>query len=101
MRFDQNWPYDQPDPHDARKSKTFINAHGVEQGTCVHLGNCDIGCDVNARNTLDLNYLAVAEKTGRGRPAAASRHAHRAAIAGGYRVDFDRIDAGDAACRSR
>ena len=32
---------------------------GVEQGTCVHLGNCDIGCDVDARNTLDRNYLPL------------------------------------------
>ena len=35
-----------------------------KQGTCVHLGNCDIGCDVGARNTLDLNYLARAEQHG-------------------------------------
>ena len=34
----------------------------VEQGTCIHLGNCDIGCDVNARNTPDRNYIAWAEK---------------------------------------
>ncbi|MEX2446350.1 MAG: GMC family oxidoreductase, partial [Dehalococcoidia bacterium] len=38
--------------------------HGQEQGTCIHLGNCDIGCDVLAKNTLDLNYLARAEAHG-------------------------------------
>jgi cholesterol oxidase len=30
----------------------------------VHLGECDLGCPVNARNTLDLNYLAVAKQKG-------------------------------------
>jgi cholesterol oxidase len=74
-------------------SKTFVNAEGREQGTCVHLGNCDIGCDVNARNTLDLNYLARAEAKG-----AEVRALHLVrAIApdpDGYRVTFDRIEAG-------
>lgn len=64
VRFDEAWRYDLPEAHDARHSKKAPNAFGVEQGTCVHLGNCDIGCDVNARNTLDLNYLAGAERAG-------------------------------------
>ncbi len=64
VSFDPGWSYEAPDPHDPAKSKTFVNAEGREQGTCVHLGNCDIGCDVNARNTLDLNYLARAEAKG-------------------------------------
>ena len=46
------------DAVDARHSRRFVNAQGVEQGTCVHLANCDIGCDVDAKNTLDRNYLA-------------------------------------------
>jgi cholesterol oxidase len=40
------------------------NEYGVLQGECYHCGNCDIGCDVNARNTLDTNYLPRAEKRG-------------------------------------
>jgi cholesterol oxidase len=62
VRFDDHWTYDLPDPHNASHSVKAPNAFGVEQGTCVHLGNCVIGCDVNARNTLDLNYLAGAER---------------------------------------
>lgn len=27
------------------------------QGTCVHCGNCVIGCEHDAKNTLDKNYL--------------------------------------------
>jgi cholesterol oxidase len=64
VRFDPNWSYSQQDPHDHAKSVTGPNIHGVQQGTCVHLGECDLGCPVNARNTLDLNYLAVAKQKG-------------------------------------
>ena len=49
-------------------AERFVNAQGVEQGTCVHLANCDIGCDVDAKNTLDRNYLALAETQRRRRP---------------------------------
>lgn len=74
-------------------SKPWINPHGVQQGTCVHCGNCDIGCQVKAKNTLDLNYLAVAERHG-----AEIRPLHLAMmvepIDGGYRVHFDRLDGG-------
>jgi cholesterol oxidase len=62
VTFDPGFTYAQDDPHNPAKSKRFTNAQGVEQGTCVHLGNCDIGCDVDAKNTLDRNYIPWAEK---------------------------------------
>ncbi|MBV8773269.1 MAG: GMC family oxidoreductase [Deltaproteobacteria bacterium] len=37
---------------------------GVPQQACVYCGNCMLGCHVHAKNTLDLNYLALAEKNG-------------------------------------
>lgn len=40
------------------------NKFGVPQAACVHCGECDMGCNVGAKNTLDLNYLAVAERHG-------------------------------------
>jgi cholesterol oxidase len=93
VSFDPKWNYDLPEPHNPLLSKTFVNAEGREQGTCVHLGNCDIGCDVNARNTLDLNYLARAETCGADvRPLHIVRSI--APDAAGYRVDFDRIENG-------
>ncbi len=91
VSFDPGWNYGLEDAVDARHSRRFVNAQGVEQGTCVHLANCDIGCDVDAKNTLDRNYLAIAEKHGAEvRP----HHLVRSIepIAGGYRVHFDRID---------
>jgi len=90
VRFDTDWRYDLADAHSPSHSREQTNVVGVKQGTCVHLGNCDIGCDVNARNTLDLNYLKGAEDSG-----AEIRPYHLARkitpIAGGYEIDFDEI----------
>jgi len=93
VSFSPDWGYEVDDPFNPKHSKTFVNAHGQQQGTCIHLGNCDIGCDVRAKNTLDLNYLARAEQIG-----AEIRALHLVRLiepdAGGYRVVFDRIDKG-------
>jgi cholesterol oxidase len=93
VSFDPEWGYDRPDPHNPRESKPFINGQGQPQGTCIHLGNCDIGCDVRAKNTLDLNYLAAAEAAG-----AEIRPLHRARFVRpmptGYEVVFDRVGNG-------
>src|SRR6185369_2027228 len=61
VNFDPAWTYAKDFANGAAATVTKPNAHGAEQGTCVHLGNCDIGCDVHAKNTLDRNYLYVAE----------------------------------------
>jgi len=41
-----------------------INRQGSLQSGCVYCGNCMLGCHVHAKNTLDLNYIALAEKNG-------------------------------------
>lgn len=91
VTFDPDWNYSLEDPHNVKLSKKFINPQGQEQGTCVQLGNCDIGCEVKAKNTLDLNYIPLAEKHH-----AEVRPLHLVRcitpINGGYRVLFDRID---------
>ena len=93
VSFDPNWSYNQDDPHNIAKSKPFVNAQGVKQGTCVHLGNCDIGCEVDARNTLDRNYIPAAEKKGAEvRPLTLVTNIEP--VNGGYRVSFDRLDTG-------
>ena len=93
VSFCPDWKYDQPDPFNFAKSRRFVNQHGVEQGTCIHLGNCDIGCDVDAKNTLDKNYIPWAEKHG-----AQVRPLHQVTniepLSGGYRVSFDQLKAG-------
>jgi cholesterol oxidase len=93
VTFDPAWTYQQPNPHDPAKSKTVTNAQGQTQGTCVHLGDCDIGCPVRARNTLDLNYIPIAEKHGAiVKPLHLVRHIRP--IAEGYSVSADEIAGG-------
>ncbi|WP_437594665.1 FAD-dependent oxidoreductase [Sorangium sp. So ce1000] len=40
------------------------NKFGVLQGGCVDCGDCTIGCVHRSKNTLDMNYLPVAERAG-------------------------------------
>lgn len=93
VSFDPEYRYERTDPHSPAHARHFVNAHGRPQGTCVHCGNCDIGCPVQAKNTLDLNYLAEAERHG-----AEIRPLHRVGrltpLDGGYRVDFERLEEG-------
>ena len=93
VTFNPEWNYGLPDPFNDRHSKTWTNAQGQQQGTCVHCGNCDIGCQVKAKNTLDLNYLPWAEKHG-----AEVRPLHLvyniSQDRGRYWVHFNRIDRG-------
>ena len=37
------------------------NRYGALQTSCVYCAECDIGCNYHSKNTLDLNYLFVAE----------------------------------------
>ncbi|MEX2376008.1 MAG: GMC family oxidoreductase N-terminal domain-containing protein, partial [Dehalococcoidia bacterium] len=94
VTFDPEWHYGLDQPFEARHSKTWTNEHGREQGTCIHLANCDIGCDVLAKNTLDLNYLARAENLGTEiRPLHQVSHVEPE-TSGGYRVHYRRIEDG-------
>ncbi|MBV8137649.1 MAG: GMC family oxidoreductase [Deltaproteobacteria bacterium] len=67
---------------------------GISQQACVYCGNCMLGCHLHAKNTLDLNYLAVAEKNG-----AEILPLHEARVieqnsdpANSYKVGFRRFD---------
>jgi len=42
----------------------FFNGEGPERTTCTACGGCIMGCRFRAKNTLDLNYLYLAEKHG-------------------------------------
>jgi cholesterol oxidase len=93
VNFDDDWHYGLPDPHNVSHSKKKPNPQGQEQGTCVHLGNCDIGCDVKAKNTLDLTYIPCAEMHhAEVRPLHIVRSISPADS--GYQVNFDRIEKG-------
>jgi cholesterol oxidase len=40
------------------------NKFGVSQRGCTYCGECCIGCNFHAKNTLDLNYLTIARSKG-------------------------------------
>ncbi|HEX5726884.1 MAG TPA: GMC oxidoreductase [Longimicrobiaceae bacterium] len=85
VRFAKDFPA--PDPR--RDTGERFLAEGQKQ--CVHCGNCDLGCQENAKNTLDFNYLKRARAAG-----AEVRSLHQVEyvepIKGGYRVHFWVID---------
>ena len=69
------------------------NPHGgVPQSACDYSGNCMLGCMLHAKNTLDLNYLPLAERHG-----AEVLPLHRVYkiepfADRGYTISFERID---------
>lgn len=73
---------------------------GVPQQPCDYSGDCMIGCATHAKNSLDLNYLALAEEHGTEvyplHEVLGIAPAQRGA---GYRVSYERI-AGDAATKA-
>ena len=52
-----------------------VNAYGALQTACTYCAECNIGCNLHAKNTLDLNYLHRAE------------HAHGATILSDHLVE--------------
>ena len=62
IRFpaDASAPLTEPPPP-PREETLPLNRYGRPQGPCVRCGACDFGCRYGAKNTLDRNYLAVAE----------------------------------------
>lgn len=94
IKFDPNYAYDASREPRAEDSVMKPNADGLEQGFCVHLGACVLGCPVEARNTLALNYIPRAEKKGAEvRPLHIVRNIEPTSE--GYRVHFDRIEQGN------
>lgn len=42
----------------------YFNGAGPDRSGCIHCGGCMVGCRHNAKNTLDKNYLYLAERYG-------------------------------------
>lgn len=93
IAFRKDLKLDPAHPPTEADSVEHVNKHGAKQGTCIHAGICDFGCPVKAKNTLDVNYLYIAERKGAEiRPL----HLVRQIVPQGsrYRVAFDRIENG-------
>jgi len=65
----------------------FFGGEGPERTGCTHCGGCMTGCRVGAKNTLDQNYLHLAEKRGLRIVSDTEVTAVRARPEGGYRVE--------------
>ncbi|MDE0261429.1 MAG: GMC oxidoreductase [Bryobacterales bacterium] len=94
VSFDPDYrPSELDDPTDQAHAKSFTNRFGRQQRTCIDLGHCDRGGRVQAKNTLNLNYLARATNMGTEIPPlpmarAIERQGNQ------WRIRFERIDQG-------
>ena len=57
-------PNDAPVPGAPIPTPSFGNLHGRPRTTCRLCGECDIGCNDGAKNTLDHTYLSAAAHHG-------------------------------------
>ena len=53
-----------PPPYRTLPEAPYGNLHGAERYACVLCGECDIGCNLGAKNTLDHTYLSAAAHLG-------------------------------------
>jgi choline dehydrogenase-like flavoprotein len=62
IKFPERPQPNEPNPPTPQPERDLQrNRHGRHQGECERCGACDVGCRYGAKNTLDRNYLAVAE----------------------------------------
>jgi cholesterol oxidase len=74
--------------------RPWLNPDQYAPNTCVHCGNCVIGCVRGAKKTLDQNYLLKAEEQGAEiRPLSLVTHIEEGHD-GGWRVNYLDVDAG-------
>jgi cholesterol oxidase len=67
----------------------YFDGQGPTRTGCNRCGGCMIGCRNNAKNSLDKNYLYLAEKRGLEIQANARVVAVRRLAAGGYEIDVE------------
>jgi cholesterol oxidase len=73
----------------------YGNLHGRQRSTCRLCGECNIGCNDGAKNTLDHNYLSAAQHHGADLRTGHEVRAIRPRPGGGYEVDYVRHDLAD------
>jgi cholesterol oxidase len=71
------------------------NLHGVPRYTCRLVGECDIGCNLGAKNTLDLTYLSEAKRHGAEIRTRCEVRSLAPREGGGYRVRYVEHDPAD------
>jgi cholesterol oxidase len=66
----------------------YGNLHGVPRTTCRLCGECDIGCNDGAKNSLDHTYLSAARHHGASLRTLHEVRAIRPRAGGGYQVSY-------------
>ncbi|WLQ05265.1 GMC oxidoreductase [Arthrobacter oryzae] len=74
-----------------------VHGEGTVRTTCTLSGECDIGCNTGAKNTLDHNYLSAAKTAGADIRTHHDVRGIRPLPAGGYEVRYVVHDPADAA----
>ena len=79
------------------------NLHDRDRVTCQLCGECDVGCNFGAKNTLDYNYLTHAKHHGAEIRTLADVRTLEPREGGGYSVEYAALDeeAGDAEANGR
>ncbi|GAA4083206.1 GMC family oxidoreductase [Actinomadura miaoliensis] len=67
---------------------SYGNVHGVQRRTCRLCGECDIGCNDGAKNSLDHTYLSAAAFHGADLRTEHEVKGFRPRPGGGYEVDY-------------
>lgn len=65
----------------------YFDGQGPDRVGCIHCGACMTGCRVGAKNTLDRNYLYLAERLGVRIEPETEVTALRPRSGGGYRIE--------------
>ncbi|MBI2839524.1 MAG: GMC family oxidoreductase [Acidobacteria bacterium] len=73
---------------DVEVDDPYFDGQGPRRKGCTHCGACMIGCRIGAKNTLDKNYLYLAEKIGTRVVAETQVELIEPLAGGGYRVHW-------------
>lgn len=73
---------------DPSRPQRVVNAAGFTQSTCVHCGECMLGCPNTAKTTLDLTYVTAALQAGAELRALAEVVAVGESRCGGYELRY-------------
>ncbi|MBT2595464.1 GMC oxidoreductase [Arthrobacter sp. ISL-72] len=73
-----------------------VHGEGAVRTTCTLSGECDIGCNAGAKNTLDHNYISAAKAAGADIRTHHDVRGIRPLAAGGYEVRYVIHDPADA-----
>jgi cholesterol oxidase len=83
----------QPPVPGQRIEEELRNLHDRDRVTCQLCGECDVGCNFGAKNTLDYNYLTHAKHHGAEIQTLADVRTLEPLDGGGYAVGYAALDA--------